>query len=182
MFTSLYLTKVLPASRPSATLKTMVMVGPSLIMRWMAMPMATTAARIGMIQTTEIRVPFFRTTVACGSSSRLIFSAMRTLRVCQRIPNQPGVKGLRRDHRQHHHRREKNYPRTGLDKHQRLELYQGNGECVDENIQHRPAPDELDHSIQPGALTAAAARAALHRDQEIGQRHQLAERDYHAGD
>src|SRR5256885_8464083 len=38
MLTSLYLTRVLPASRPSAALKTMVMVGPSLRMRWTAIP------------------------------------------------------------------------------------------------------------------------------------------------
>ena len=71
MFTSLYLTTVLPASMPSAILKTMVMVGPSLRMRWTAMPMATTAARIGMIQTTEIRARRLGTTVACGMSGEL---------------------------------------------------------------------------------------------------------------
>ena len=60
MFTSLYLMKVLPASMPWATLNTMVMVGPSLRMRWIAIPMATTAARIGMIQTTEIRMRLLR--------------------------------------------------------------------------------------------------------------------------
>ena len=71
MFTSLYLTKVLPASTPWAALNTMVMVGPSLRMRWIAIPMATTAARIGTIQTTEIRWRLLGTTVALGRLSGL---------------------------------------------------------------------------------------------------------------
>jgi hypothetical protein len=52
---SLYLTTVLPASMPSAALKVIVIVGPSLRIRWTAMPIATTAASTGMTQTTEIR-------------------------------------------------------------------------------------------------------------------------------
>src|SRR3990170_4958024 len=120
MFTSLYLTKVLPASRPSATLKTMVMVGPSLKTRWIAIPMATTAARIGMIQTIEIRVCFFRTTVACGRLSRSMLSAMSPLPGRPRIPDEAGGEGLRRNHCQHDHRREKQHPRTRLHRHQRL--------------------------------------------------------------
>ena len=43
------------------------MVGPSLMIRCTAMPMATTAARIGMSQTTEIRLRRRRSTVACGN-------------------------------------------------------------------------------------------------------------------
>src|SRR5215475_13071086 len=71
MFTSLYLTKVLPASTPPADLKMIVMVGPSLRIRWIAIPMATTAARIGIIQTTEIRWRRLGTTVARGRLSGL---------------------------------------------------------------------------------------------------------------
>ena len=69
MRTSLYLMKVLPASTPSAALNTIVIVGPSLRTRWIAIPMATRAASSGMIQMIEIRIRFFRTTVACGSLS-----------------------------------------------------------------------------------------------------------------
>src|SRR4030095_15536792 len=133
--------KVLPASSPSAALKRIVIVGPWLMMRWTAIPMATTAARIGMIQTTENLVPFCRTTVACGRSSRLICSAMHTLRVRQRIPNKPGIERLRRYHRQHHHRGKEQYSGTGLDKHQGLELYKRNCKCGDEDVEHRPAAD-----------------------------------------
>ena len=82
MFTSLYLIKVLPASTPWAALNTMVMVGPSLKMRWIAIPMATTAARMGTIQTMEIRWRLFGTTVACGMSSRSVLSATQALTVC----------------------------------------------------------------------------------------------------
>ena len=46
---------VLPASIPCASFITIVIVGPSLLMRWIAMPIATTAASSGMIQTIEIR-------------------------------------------------------------------------------------------------------------------------------
>src|SRR6185295_2475246 len=111
MFTSLYLTTVLPASMPSAILKTMVMVGPSLRMRWTAIPMATTAARIGMIQTTEIRARLLGTTVACGMSGRSESSAMVSLHSGSGIPDQAGVERLRRDHRQHDDRREEEHAR-----------------------------------------------------------------------
>src|SRR5678809_487924 len=98
--------------------------------------MATTAARIGMIQTTEILVPFFGTTVARGKSSRSKFSAMHDLPNCRRITNQAGLEGLRRDHRQDDHGRKKKHSWTGLDKHQRLELDQSNGEGIDEHVEH----------------------------------------------
>src|SRR5262245_34933824 len=96
MFTSLYLIKVLPASIPSADLKTIVMVGPSLMIRWIAIPMATTAARIGMIQTTEIRWRRLGTTVARGRLSEL--SAMLGLSIYARIPDQPGIERVCGDH------------------------------------------------------------------------------------
>src|SRR5215475_10231893 len=117
-------------------------------MLWIAMPMATTAAKSGMIQTMEIRWRRFGTTVACGRLSRLLLSAISVLLACPCIPDQAGVKGFRRDHGQHDHRREKYYPRTGLHRHQRLELHEGDGEGVDEDVQHRPAADEIDQAIE----------------------------------
>src|SRR5262245_3867479 len=180
MFTSLYLTNVLPASMPSAALKTMVMVGPSLRTRWTAIPMATTAARIGMTQTTEMRTRRRGTTVACGRSSRSMLSGMTVPPGHGRVPDQAGIEGLRRYHRQHDDRREEEHPQAGLHRHQGLELYEGDGERVDEHVQHRPAADELDHAIQPGAVAGSAERAALHRDQQVDERNQLAERHHHA--
>src|SRR6266540_3666064 len=99
MVTSLYLTKVLPASMPSADLKTTVIVGPSVRMRWTAIPMATTAARIGMIQMTDRRVRFGGSTVACGSGSAPVGSGMAALPVRARIPDQARVEGLHGEHR-----------------------------------------------------------------------------------
>src|SRR5438034_11833297 len=110
MVTSLYLTSVLPASRPSAALKTMVMVGPSLRMRWTAIPRATAAARIGMIQTTEIRVRLLRTTVACGRS---VSSGMMVFLHCMAgIPDEAGVERFGCNHRQYRHRRKEQHART----------------------------------------------------------------------
>src|SRR5262245_25523114 len=136
MFTSLYLMKVWLASTPSAALKTIVMVGPSLKMRWIAMPMATTAAKSGMIQMMEMRWRLLGTTVACGRVSRLLLSAMSVLLACPCIPDQTGIKRFSGNHRQHDHRREKQHPGTGLHCHQRLELHESDGECVHEYIQH----------------------------------------------
>jgi len=52
---SLYLTEVFPASTPSADRKWIRIVGPSFICCRTAMPMPTSAARIGTIQTAETR-------------------------------------------------------------------------------------------------------------------------------
>src|SRR5262245_17332593 len=101
MFTSLYLTKVLPASTPPADLKMIVMVGPSLRIRWIAIPIATTAARIGIIQTTEIRWRRLGTTVARGKLSGL--SAMVLWSARFRIPDQAGIERVCGDHCQHDH-------------------------------------------------------------------------------
>src|SRR5262245_7754665 len=152
MFTSLYLTKVFPASTPSADLKTIVIVGPSLMMRWMAIPIATTAANIGMIQTMEIRVCLLGTTVACGKLLRSVLSAMLVYPIQSRIPDEARVERLSSNHRQHNYSREKQYPRPRRDRHQRRELHQGNCERVDEHIEHRPAADKFDQSIQSGSF------------------------------
>src|SRR5690349_6570507 len=102
MLTSLYLTKVLPASTPSAALNIIVMVGPSLIIRWIAIPIATTAAKIGMTQTMEIRVCLLGCTVAWGKLSRSMISAMLIAPVYAGIQNQTRVEKLRRKHRDCH--------------------------------------------------------------------------------
>src|SRR3989442_9708519 len=167
MLTSLYLTRVLPASMPSAALKTIVMVGASLRMRWTAIPMATNAARIGMIQMTEIRPRFRGTTVACGRRSRSPGSAMMDLPFGCGIPDQAGVERLRREHGQHHHHHEEHHPQAGLHRHQRLELHQSDDERIDEDVQHRPSAYELDQLVDPGAVIAVLERTTLHRHQQV---------------
>ena len=47
----------------------------------------------------------------------------------------------------------KNQSRPRFHRHQWLELDQRRGEGVDEHVDHRPASDELDHPVQPEALT-----------------------------
>src|SRR5277367_5587371 len=102
MVTSLYLIKVLPASMPDAALKTMVIVGPSWRMRWIAMPMATTAASMGMIQIIEMRIRFARTTLASGRLLRSLSLAMRGLGGIGTIPDQTRVERFGREHGEHH--------------------------------------------------------------------------------
>src|SRR5215831_11645762 len=179
IFTSLYLTSVFPASIPSATLNMMMMVGPSVRIRSTAIPTAITAARMGMIHTMEIRELFFETTVACATSPRSP-SGMISLPGRAGIPDETGVEGHRRQHGQDDHGGEEDHARTGLHGHERLQLHEGDGEGVDEHVEHRPAPDDLDQAIQPGPVAVASRHAALNRDEEIGEGHQLAERNHHA--
>src|SRR5262245_7738885 len=182
MFTSLYLTNVLPASITCAARKVMVMVGPSLKMRWTAIPMATTAARMGMIHTTEIRARRLGTTVASGMSGCSRSSAMASWPSASGIPDQARVEGLRGDHRQHDDGREEEHPRPGFYRHQRLELHEGDGERVDEHVQHRPAADELDEAEQAGPLAALQEGPALDRDQQIAEGDELSDGHHHARD
>src|SRR5271170_4590806 len=134
MVTSLYLMKVLPASTPSAALKAMVMVGPSFRARWIAMPRAITAARIGMIHTTEMRRRFLRSRVASGSSFNSVSLGMTHLVRFSGIPDQTRIEGLGRQHGEHHHRREEQHPLTRRDGHQGLQLHQRHGERVGKYI------------------------------------------------
>src|SRR5215467_14302060 len=160
IFTSLYLTSVFPASIPSATLNMMVMVGPSVRIRSTA------------IHTMEIRERLRDTTVACASSSRSP-SAMLSLPGRAGIPDETGVEGPRRQHGQDDDRGEEDHARAGFHGHERLQLHERHGERVDEDVEHRPAPDDLHQTIQAGAVAVAPRHAALDRDEEIGEGHQL---------
>src|SRR5262249_23926410 len=133
MFTSLYLMYVLPASRPAASLNTIVMVGPSLSACWTAMPTATSAASTGTIQMFEIRLRCREATVASGKSSSRLLSTMLVPpgSRCGRIPDQTRVEGLRRDHRQHHDCPEEDDPWARLHRHQGLELHERDRERGD---------------------------------------------------
>src|SRR4026209_812520 len=110
MFTSLYLTNVLPASIPSAFLNTMVTVGPSVMSRWMAMPRPITAARIGMIHTTEVSVRRGRDAVACGRSPRSTGSGMTHLPAAAGVPDQTRIEAPHRDDGQGPPRPEERHP------------------------------------------------------------------------
>src|SRR5262245_5127335 len=182
MFTSLYLMYVLPGSRPAASLNTIVMVGPSLSTRCTARPTATSAASNGMIQMIEIRVRLPEATVASGNSSSRLLSTMLVPpgSRCGRIPDKRRVEGPCREHRQHHDCPEEDDPWARLHRHQGLELHERDRERGDEHVEHRPAADELDEPVETDAVTEVPERAALHRDQQVGQSDQLAEWDHYA--
>src|SRR5262245_32538736 len=129
IFTSLYLTSVFPASMPSATLKTIVMVGPSFRIRCTAIPTATSAARIGMTHTMDTRELFFETTVACASSS-CSPSGMTFLPGRGGIPDEAGVEGHCRQHGEDDHPGEEDHPGARHHGHQGRQLHQRHGERV----------------------------------------------------
>src|SRR6267143_3224154 len=125
----------------------------------MAIPSATSAARIGMIQTAETRMRWRGTAIASGRWRRSDWSVMR------RVPEETGIERRRRKHGQDHHRGEERQPGTRLRCHHRLKLNQCDDESDDEYIEHRPAPDQLDHPVQTRAIAGAVSRAAPHADQ-----------------
>src|SRR5262245_27723137 len=104
--------KVLPASMPSAARKSIVIVGPSLRRRCTAMPMATSAARIGISQTADGRRARL-TTIACGSSAPS-GGGSTMLHLCReaRVPDQALIEGMRGEHGQDDHRHEVDNART----------------------------------------------------------------------
>ena len=109
-----------------------------------------------MIQTTEIRARRFGDDGGLRQAVQVGIVSHVGLRSAAGIPDQAGVEGLRRDHRQHDDRREEQHSRPGRHRHQRLELHQGDGEGVDEDVEHRPAADEFDHPIKPRAARVSA--------------------------
>ena len=137
MSTPLYWILVLPASKPSADLKTIVILGPSLRTLVTAIQTPASAATIGMIQTSDSRVRLLGTAFESGTEGIGVprSGMLNLFRDCG-IPDQPRIEGLDREHRQHHHRREKEQARPRLHRHQRLKLNQGRGEGVDENVDH----------------------------------------------
>src|SRR6267143_4941009 len=112
----------------------------------MAIPSATSAARIGMIQTAETRMRWRGTAIASGRWCRSDWSVMRG------VPEETGIERRRCKHGQDHHRGEERQPRARLRCHQRLKLNQRDDERYDEHVEHRPAPDQLDQAVQAGAI------------------------------
>src|SRR3984957_13175694 len=179
--TPLYWSLVLPASRPSAVRKTIVIVGPSLRILVTATHTPTSAARIGMNHTSDSRVrlrvrPFDSGTGGKGRSLSAIEYLFRT----RRIPDEARIERLHRQHRQHHHRRKEQQPGPRRDIHKWLKLNQRRGESIDEHIDHRPAPDELHHPVQPYPLPAVLHRSPLRAYQQVAQRQDLRAWDHDA--
>src|SRR5262245_41967042 len=118
--TDLYLTLVLPASRPSAVLKVIVIVGPLSMMPLTTSQPPINAAMIGINQINCTDQPRLRTARASGRSVRSKSGGGLFLTVSLRVPDQLGFELHRRNHRQHHDCAEGHGPITGLDRGQRL--------------------------------------------------------------
>src|SRR5436309_1103906 len=179
--TLLYLIFVLPASSPSAVLKVIVIVGPCSLMTLNASHPPASAATMGMAQTMDSDQRRFEAATASGRSKSCGASAM-ALAFLQRVPYQARVKGLCREHRQHHHRAERDRSRSGLDRRQRLELDERGEDRGDVDVHHGPATDKFHHPVQLGALQWLPRRTPLHRDKQHGQREQLPARHHDARD
>src|SRR5574341_1121671 len=136
--TFLYLIFVLPASRPSAVLKVIVIVGPRSWIAFTASHPPITTATIGISQTIENNPRRFGATAASGTSKS---RGALAIGPPQRIPNEARVKTLRREHREDHDRSEGDGPWPGLDRRQGLELNERGKDRRDIDIHHGPAAD-----------------------------------------
>src|SRR5262249_36739623 len=144
--TPLYSILVLPASSPSADLNVMVIFGPWLRIRVTATQTPATAAMIGTIQTTESRVRFLVTARDCGTCD-VSLSAMGTPFRTGAIPEEPRIERPDGQHCENHDGGEEEQAGRGRDRHQRLQLDQCSGERVDEDVDHRPAADDVDEPV-----------------------------------
>src|SRR5262249_24465365 len=134
--TSLYLSLVLPAWMPSAFLKRTVMVGPRSSTILTTSHPASSAATSGTSHTARRCQRVRPATTAWGISVGSIAT---------RVPDQARIEAHRGEHGQHHHRGEGERARPRLDVRQRLCLHQGREDRHHEDVEHRPATDELHH-------------------------------------
>src|SRR5580704_5658119 len=131
------------------------MLGPSLKNLVTATQTPTSAATIGMNHTTESRVRFLDTTLESGTAGLGICgSGMLNLVHAGGVPDEPRVERFDRQHREYDHGREKQQTGRRLHRHQRLQLNQSRSESIDKDIDHRPASDELDGTIEADTLFA----------------------------
>src|ERR1044071_6327180 len=180
--TSLYLILVLPASRPSAVLKVMVMVGPCSSTAFTASQPPTSTATMGMSQMSCGVKRRLGTATASGRSWASGSCGLSATRGLHGVPDQARIEALGREHGQDHHRPEGDGSRPGLDGHEPSELHEGGEESGHVDIDHRPAADELEHPVQARALAEGEDGAALHGHEEVGEGNQLGERNGDARD
>src|SRR6266542_2641002 len=180
--TSLYLIFVLPASRPSAVLKVMVIVGPRSRIALAASQPPTSTATMGMIQMSCGVKRRLGTATASGRSCASGSCGLSATRRLHWVPDQARIEALRREHRQHHHGAERDGAGAGPDGHQPSELHERGEESGDIDVDHRPAADEFEHPVQPRALCRRQDGATLHGHEQVGQGEQLGERDRDARD
>src|SRR4051794_26071584 len=141
--TSLYLTCVLPGSRPSALLKLMVTAGPRSVIDFTTSAMPMSAAISGTTQTREGSQPRRGSTPGSGASGRSGGVAgpcglfMRRLRngaghrraaAFEVVPDQSRVELHRRQHCQDHYATERERAGPGGDDGKRFEAHECNGQ------------------------------------------------------
>src|SRR5262245_37405884 len=103
----------------------MVILGPWPRILVTATQTPATAATIGTSHTSERRVRRLATARASGTGGS---SGISHLSRALRIPDEPRVEGLDREHGQHHDGREERQAGPRLDRHERLELDERRGE------------------------------------------------------
>ena len=110
-----------------------------------------------------------RTTSGLGLGDR----AHGSILLSRRVPHQPRVEGLGREHRQDDDRGEGHGADAGSDGDHRPELHQRHEDRDHEDVDHRPAADRPDEAEQGGPVAQPPRPACLGGDQHGDQADQL---------
>src|SRR3954471_6209629 len=173
---SLYLILVLPACRPSAVRKLMMMVVPRSSQSETASHAPTAMATSGTSQMRGSERRELRAETAGGKSG----GGVLLTRVPGRIPQQPRIEAAGRRHGEDDHRAESERARPRPHGGERRELHYRGEERDDEDVEHRPAADGLERAVQARPLRHAALPAELHRDEQQHEAEHLRERHHDA--
>src|SRR4029079_2590192 len=170
---SLYLILVLPACRPSAVRKLMMIVVPRSSQYENASQAPTAMAIAGTTQMSGSERRELRADTACGIESG--GGVLLTL-AFHRIPEEARIEVARRRHGEHYHRAESERARPGLDVAERAQLHDRGQEGNDEDVEHRPAADGLERAVEAGPLEHASFPAELHGEEQDHEAEHLGER------
>src|SRR3984893_9938664 len=105
---------------------------------------------------------FLPAALTVGGEARI---GVQRLPLLRRVPHQPRVEGLGREHCQDHDSAKGEGAGAGLDRDHRAERDQRAEQRLHENVDHRPAPDETYDVIEPGAVAQPSRAGGLDRDQ-----------------
>src|SRR3954470_4384488 len=168
---SLYLILVLPACRPSAVRKLMMMVVPRSSHSLTASHAPTASASAGTSQTSGSERPDFAAATACGMSGRGSSTGF-----LHRIPQEARIEARRCGHGEHDDGAEGKRARPRAHAGKRGELHQGREQRHDEDVEHRPAADGLEQAVKPRALERLPEPAELQREKQKQEPRHLGER------
>src|SRR5579864_6648607 len=176
MSTFLNLILVLPASSPSPVAKVIVMVGPCSMTAFTASQQTISTAMIGTSQISCSRQRGRGVATASGISGESGRSGGLAMILLRQIPDQARVKRHRGKHGQNDDRAKGNRCRTGLDRRERIELNKRDEHRDDVDVEHRPASDQLDDTIDARPLLRLPSRVKLGRSRQVHQRDDLQHR------